>query len=477
MPITTRRQTASSSLNSSPSVKKVQQRQQPGGEIITHLRDEISRSLYLGDFDRAHIFFCELLHPSKGPLPWSDIHDYARFLITVNLPMRAFRVLRKSDLLEHPIAGFIAVEALIMMSKAEIEEVEKTSKLSEAIEVLSNLQYSKIDILTRTQWGERRDRLAEKINVLLSIKSDTKPATSEPLLYSTDRKTFFDLIRRQNYEQVIELGNYYGASPIAIPNEFLPAYLYSLFQCKKKSELFHLAQWLIDEQGHLPYAWYGAALYYKLLSNTANTTGNGHEDKVKRFFLKSVAKDPTFIEGWLGIGELYSGRTGDHDLAVKAFKNALKCATSQARDDAVEWSSLFLANEYLRVKKPTEALQVIEGFPEKCDERFLNERVVSLCQLGRVREAHQLLSDTVVAEEHLLMNFAAVLIKLGDFHRARTLLSQVNSVLVKKDVHFLRLYSFVNEILGFATLDANYLSFISSSEKPAIGVIFTAPKT
>jgi hypothetical protein len=69
-----------------------------------------------------------------------------------------------------------------------------------------------------------------------------------------------------------------------------------------------------------------------------------------------VAKDSTFIEGWLGIGELYSGRTGDHDLAIKAFKNALNCAISQGRDDGIEWSCLFLASEYLRVKKPVQAL-------------------------------------------------------------------------------------------------------------------------
>jgi hypothetical protein len=457
MPITTRRQTASSSLNSSPIIKKVQQKQ-PNEEIDSHLREEISRSLYLGDFDRAHRYFYELLHPSKGPFPWTDIHDYARFLLTINLPMRAFRVLRKSDLLEHPIAGFIAVEALIMMSKDEIDEADKNSKLNEANEVLYNLQYIKTENLTKSHWGERRERLVDKINILSNKKLDHRPANSDPYLFSTDQKNFFDLIRRQKYEKVIELGNYYGASPIAIPNEFLPAYLYSLFQCKKKDELFHLAQWLIDEQGHLPYAWYGAALYYKLLLGAINAAGSsGPEDKVKRFFLKSVAKDSTFIEGWLGIGELYSGRTGDHDLAIKAFKNALNCAISQGSQDAIEWSSLFLAHEYLRVKKPAEALQVIEGFSGNGDERFLNERIVSLYQLGRVKEARQILSDIDLYDDHLLMNFASVLIKLGDFHEAHVLLSKINSSSVRKEIHFLRLHSFVNEILGFTTLDDKLL--------------------
>jgi hypothetical protein len=232
MPISTRRQTASSSLNSSPIIKKVNQRSNEDNE--SYLREEITRSLYLGDFDHAHKFFCELLHPSKGPFPWQDIHDYARFLLMVNLPMRAFRVLRKSALLEHPIAGFIAVEALVLMAKDELEEIDKISKLNEAYEILSNLKFAKSDVLTRIQWEERRDRLADKICTLLNKKSASKTASVEPNLFQTDFKRLLILIKEEEYEQAIEHCNFYGSSPIAVPNEFLPSYLYSLFQCKKK---------------------------------------------------------------------------------------------------------------------------------------------------------------------------------------------------------------------------------------------------
>jgi tetratricopeptide (TPR) repeat protein len=455
MPISTRRQTASSSLNSSPITRKSGQRSTDDNESF--LREEITRSLYLGEFDHAHKFFCELLHPTKGPFPWTDIHDYARFLLMINLPMRAFRVLRKSALLDHPIAGFIAVEALVTMSKEELEEGDKISKLNEANELLSSLKYTKCDILTKIQWEERRDRLTDKICTLLIKKSISKSASVEPHLFLADFTRLISLIREEEYEQAIELCNYYGSSPIAVPNEFLPSYLYSLFQCRKKEELFHLSQWLIDEQGHLPYAWYGAALYYKLLSETTA----GHEDKVKRFFLKSVAKDSTFIEGWLGIGELYSGRTGDHDLAIKAFRNALNCSVSQGRDDGIEWSCLFLASEYLRVKKPFEALQSIEEFSDS--GQFLNERIVSLYQMGKLNEASQLLGRIEISDDHLLMNFAAVLIKLGDFRKAHALLSGVKSPSLQTEPHFLRLNSFVNEILGFQTLNADHLTLAVTS--------------
>ena len=486
MPIpTTPSPRRTSPRRSSPRTNKTQQTQ-----VSQDLRAQISQALFLGDNEHAQLLYYDLLHPSRAPFDWRDVHDYANFLLNhQHLPMRAFRVLRKCELLEHTVAGFLAVEALVRMARMEEGEEEQRAKLTEALELLMRLSFQPSSVkrednfvkrednyvkrednyvkredqfVKREDWEGRRDRLEQSIRQKLKLDntttqlSSTSPFTKD---WSKVREKFY----ARDYQAVLELGNVYGASPVAIPNEFLPPYLYALYVVGQRDELFSLAQWLVDEQGHLPYAWYAVALYYKLLPAAAGS------ERVKRFLLKAVSKDGTFVEAWLALGELYSGRTGDHDLAVRALKQAAVNAQVQHRTDALEWATLQLVGEYLRVKKPKEALLTMNSKSMNSDamnsdatDLMSNERAVAAYQMGDVREAFDIL-HTLVRTSHLdpvLINYAAVCIKLSKFGPARAALSQVKE---RKRPSFLRLHAFVHEMLGMSGLDPEMLAIALDS--------------
>lgn len=454
IPTTPSGNVVNSSPRSSPRTQKTKQSStnKSNNEL---LRTQISQALFLGDNQLAQFLYYDLLHPSRAPFDWKDVHEYALFLINhQHIPMRAFRVLRKCDLLEHPIAGLLAVEALIRMSRSEEAEEEQRNKLNEALELLGKLHFqpSLLPNFKKEEWEFQKNRLEESIKQKLKLAHQS---TSLRLQFTKDWNELRLKFYQKDYEDVLELGNIYGGSPVAIPNEFLPSYLYALQLLNRKDELFSLAQWLVDEQGHLPYAWYAVALYYQLLP-----LGGGNE-RVKRFLLKAVSKDPTFIEAWLGLGELYSGRTGDHDLAVKALKQAMLNAQVQHRPDALEWSTMMLVGEYLRVKKPEEAQAILAKAP--FDSMLAqNERAVALYQGGKVTEAFEILERLAkkCANDSVLLNYATLGVKLGKFSHARTALSLVKN---RRQPGFLRLHAFVHEMLGLSGLDSEMLAIALDS--------------
>lgn len=411
----------------------------------------------LCDYETTHWLYCELLHPSRAPFQWTDVIDYARFLITQRLFMRAFRVVRKCDLLEHPVGGIVASQSLIFMSSEEEQEEEKKNKLIEAMEIATGLKYSKECGMTEDIFVERKKVLMRRIKEMIGERStqskeqkEFPKSTQENSKFSKDIKEIEALFKRKEYSSILAIGSIYGSSPLAIPNQFISVYLYSLYKEGKSSELQQLGQWLVDEQGHLPFAWYGVSLYYKLLKN---------QEKTKRYLIKSISKDSNFIEGWIGLGEFYSGSTGDHDLALKALGKGLELSILQGKGDYSEWTRILLSNEYLRVKKPREALEVLEvgnvSNPSCTNELVVNQRAVALYQLGRINEAWELIKESYMFSDEGKINAASIAVKLEDFDTAKTILSKVEH---KNREIYWKLNGFVNEMLGMTRLAKNHLA-------------------
>jgi tetratricopeptide (TPR) repeat protein len=463
--------------------------------------------LQLGDFDRVHVLYYDVLHPSlelaakdasggRVQVQWEDVHAYALFLMGQRLPMRAFRIIRKAGLVGHPVVGFLAAECDVALGREEERLQHQQAKYQEALEIVQALRdptSSSSSSSSPSAWEQRRRRLIAKIHRLLEqdynddavTRDDTTSMTKDDTMtmpkndtdmekeaspYNRDLRRVCEAFALGDYERVLATCDVYGQSVVAIPQPMLTRYLYALHRLARVGELRHLAQWLVDEQGHLPEAWYAVALHYWTVGlGLDGHAADGNVDEVgdqsmneqmpgtfqehcRRYLLKSIAKDQTFVEGYLALGLLYSGRTGDHDLAVRALTAAMANARCQHRPDFLRWATIALTTEYLRVKKPEEALKLLDSlhhpqhpqYPHqrtavKADEPGMapdvaNELAVSLYQLRRLPEAYGVACEALQCDNIapsikrcLSLNAASVACRLGDYARARDHLQCVMS--------------------------------------------------
>ena len=94
----------------------------------------------------------------------------------------------------------------------------------------------------------------------------------------------------------------------------LPLHISCLVQLDKKSELFNLAQRLVNIYSSKSISWYAVASYYLLLRNG---------EQARKFFTKAIALDKNFGLAMLGLAHSWSV-DGERDQAISAYFSAVK---------------------------------------------------------------------------------------------------------------------------------------------------------
>lgn len=184
----------------------------------------------------------------------------------------------------------------------------------------------------------------------------------------------------------------------------------TLFDMKKKSDLFYLAHQLADSHPKRPESWFAVGCYYLLIGKFA---------MAQTYFERTTSVDPHFAPGWIAYGNAFAAQD-ESDQAMAAYRTASRLYPG------CHVPLLYIAMEYVRTNNKNMASQCLRQARQVCtsDPLVFNEMGVIRYKEGKYESAGQAFrhaidlckSKTVL--ESILVNLGHACRKLRQYERA-----------------------------------------------------------
>merc|ERR1719450_1570660 len=124
----------------------------------------------------------------------------------------------------------------------------------------------------------------------------------------------------------------------------LTIFICCLVELDCRSDLFVVAQKLVDQRPKTGLAWFAVGSYYYLTCKY---------DAAQRFFHKATKMNPRFAVAWIGFGNALSVQD-ECDQAVSAYRTAFRLFPS------CHLASVYIAMEYTRTNNLTLAIEFLQ---------------------------------------------------------------------------------------------------------------------
>ncbi|KAI8384797.1 uncharacterized protein BYT42DRAFT_612470 [Radiomyces spectabilis] len=196
---------------------------------------------------------------------------------------------------------------------------------------------------------------------------------------------------------------------------YLTPYLTCLYELKMKTEIYQLAEYLVDRLNNEPATWYAVGIYYMSCQRYA---------EARHYLRQATIMNPHYEAAWLLQGHAFAAEF-DHEEAIDAYKN---CAT---RVPGSHLPYMYIGMEYMHQNNMEAAQQNLFLSYRKCgDDPFvLNEIGVYFYRCEEYgRALHYLRSALQVAKdrqgmfspiwERLWHNIGHCYRQLGDYEQA-----------------------------------------------------------
>ncbi|ORX53085.1 ApcC hetero-tetramer Cut9-Hcn1 [Hesseltinella vesiculosa] len=211
------------------------------------------------------------------------------------------------------------------------EHCQSDSDLFRSLYMLQLKRYSHSkDIMIAQHNAENDYRLANSLDVMQS--------TAETLLAES------------KYEECIDVCKKIRSSD-GLYRRCLPIYLACLYELRRKSELYELAQELVDRLNNEAVTWYAVGMYYLCVKRYA---------EARQYFSQSTSMDQHFEASWLGFGHAFAAEH-DHEQAINAYLECTKLVPGS------HLPYMYIGIQYMKQNNMDSALEYLDKSLSQCD--------------------------------------------------------------------------------------------------------------